>query len=509
MSRIAFFRRLGGVLVIIAALLLGCVPASANSWGLQGKLLNAVMADSTWDDYTALSSQAEDYAVMHARYHNALFFVDGEKQLHVYTRAVYQPEDKAKDLKLTWKEEVLTLSYGAGEVYRFSDGDGDGKTELLEARIGDFHVWRDDMGVYSYYAEDRDGRVAFRGWNPLSAFNIRLFPRSTAEVRRIHLLTAYLGDTHEIDSGDADAPGVLIRPGKKGTAPVYAAPFGKSAWRAAKGKAAVGLNGDIRVLDDWRNADGESYTMVQYSVSERTRRVGWTLSRDLGREEKKEQEHSPLEDFCRVDVRAAADTYLTDDPDVSQFEQFGVPEGTCFTCLGTWGADYAYVEAEVKNGRFTDGGAVVWGFVPLRDLEIMDPGEELPEAAERLAGTWAFEAGGSFGPDVIAFAEDGTYTSNLVEQVHDPDGNLADSAVSGGTWKVIACKPMWNLFWNEPEYALLCVGDNGGASLCGLSFDGEGFGLTGGEGGAGYIPADPARLEELEVPGEDGPEANG
>ena len=505
MPRTVLFRRMITVLLLLAILVFACSSASANNWGLsKGRLLNAVSADHTWDDYSTTGGgvQAGDYAVLHARYHNALFFADSEKQLHVYTKAVYQPEDKAKGLKLTMKNGILTISYGDAEVYRFSDGNGDEDLDLLEAKIGDFRVWRDDKG-YSYYAEDKDGRVVFNGWNPLSEFNIRLFPRSTAEIRRINLLTAYMGDTHELSSG------YPINPGKKGTAPVYAAPFGKSAWRAAKGKAAVGLKGEILSLMDWRNNDGETYTLIRYNVSERTQRVGWVLSRELGREEKQQQEHDPLYDFCQVDVWAIADTYLTDDPDVSQFRQFEVPKETCFTCLGTY-KGYAYVEAEVnKKGKFTDGGAIVWGFVPLRDLEIMDPGEEQPEVMKKLIGTWSFDAGGSFGPDVISFAEDGTFTSNLVDRVHDLKGKELDSYNISGTWKVIAYRPRWNLFWDEPGYALLCVGNHGRVSLNGLSFDGEGFGLTGGEGGGGYVPADPELLENPDYVGYNEFDANG
>ena len=128
---------------------------------------------------------------------------------------------------------------------------------------------------------------------------------------------------------------------------------------------------------------------------------------------------------------------------------------------------------------------------------------------KKLVGTWSFDAGGSFGPDVISYAEDGTYTSNLVDQVHDLNGKELDSYNISGTWKVITYRPQWNLFWDEPEYALLCVGDHGGASLNGLSFDGEGYGVTGGEGGGGYVPADPAQLEDLDYVGYNEFDTNG
>ena len=54
------------------------------------------MADHTWDDYTTFSNQEGPFAVMQSRYHHALFFVDNQDRLHVYTTAVYQPEAKRK-----------------------------------------------------------------------------------------------------------------------------------------------------------------------------------------------------------------------------------------------------------------------------------------------------------------------------------------------------------------------------------------------------------------------------
>ena len=86
--------------ILAVALLAGSFllwgAASANSWGLTGTLLTAVMADHTWDDYTTFSNQEGPFAVMQSRYHHALFFVDNQDRLHVYTTAVYQPEAKRK-----------------------------------------------------------------------------------------------------------------------------------------------------------------------------------------------------------------------------------------------------------------------------------------------------------------------------------------------------------------------------------------------------------------------------
>ena len=112
--------------ILAVALLAGsfllCGTASANSWGLKGKLLTAVMADHTWDDYTTLSNQEGSFAVMQSRYHNALFFVDSQEHLHVYTTAVYQPEAKRKAPKLYWDGHYLTISYGERRVSAVRSG---------------------------------------------------------------------------------------------------------------------------------------------------------------------------------------------------------------------------------------------------------------------------------------------------------------------------------------------------------------------------------------------------
>ena len=132
----------------------------------------------------------------------------------------------------------------------------------------------------------------------------------------------------------------------------------------------------------------------------------------------------------------------------------------------------------------------------------MEPGEEQPEAMKKLAGTWYMNGGGEFMPDVMTFAEDGTYTTSEADILHDLDGNPIERENIGGTWKVIACRPGWSLFWDNPEYALLLVGENGTADMYGLSFDEEGFGLSIEEGSCGFSPTPPEWYQE-QKPDED------
>ena len=488
---------------LLAAVLLGtllrCGTALANSWGLKGDLLNAVMADHGWDDYTILSNQAGPFAVMKTRYHHALFFVDGQKKLHVYTTAVYQPEAGRKAPKLRWDGHDLTIDYGGGEYYTFHEWNiNSGEFQLSEATIGSFHLTGipGEYGYsWQYRTEDgnRTGAAVLPERITLANFNISLFPRSVDEVRRLNYMHARFDSGLNVlgtvagtgDAYDPDHPGQLLQPKKKGTANIYSAPYGNSAWRAGKGKAAVGTNGDMWLLSQYRNEDGVSYACIRYNVSERTQRIGYALCKDLGLPEITEQSSEPGLSFVHIDVEAVSDTTLTDDPDVSQFPQFSVPKGTRFSCLGLYNDSYAYVTAEVRDGKFTDGGAVVWGFVPIRDLAAMEQDRQ-EDMMERLAGDWILEAGGSLAPDVLHFKADGAFTTGPLPEGED----IVPEGAQSGTWYVTKYDPSMNLYWNQPPYELALLYGNGRASVLGLTPMEDGFSLTFWEGGAGYVPFD-------------------
>ena len=494
-----FGRILLGV-VLMTALLPGGI-ASANSWGLKGKLLQAVMADHTWDDYSTLSNQEGAFAVMKARYHHALFFVDGLDKLHVYTTAVYQPEDRREAPSLMIVDQDLYLSYGKTERYVFRPWTEEGEYLLSSATIGDFQLlanWENEEdGAASYWANEEGSTALWWAKVRLSDFNIRLLPHSVAEVKAMNLMQAQLASSLQClgcvaGSGDmfnVDQPGELLKVGKKGTAAVYSAPYGKSAWRAGKGKAAAGLNGDIWLLSQYRNEDGQSYACIRYNVSERTQRIGYALCKDLGLEEITDwQPEEPLTGFAHVDVEATADTWLTDDPDVSQYPQFKAPKGTQFTCMGLYNDYYAYVGAEVKKDRFVDGGAMIWGFVPIRDLKPMEQ-EKQPEAMSKLVGKWKMEAGGSMADDYLVFNGDGTFTAGMWDWELDTPERIENAARASGTWYVTKYNSFMNLYWNKPPYQLTLIYNNGQVTIRGLDFNDEGFSLTDGEGGGGYVPA--------------------
>lgn len=491
---------------LAAMLLCGpAIPASANGWNLTGKLLAAVEAAHDWHEYTRIGNQAGDFAVLHARYHNALLWVDKGGALHAYTAAVYQPDKGCGHPTLTLEHQgacdTLTIAYD-GEAYVFIAG-ADEDWYLREARIGFFRLslntesagGEDDR--YDRKASDGAETAVFRRDVPLAEFNIDLFPRSVDEVRRLNHMAAAL------DSGDdclgctrtgasyTDGDwGELLPARGSGTAPVYGAPWSEGAWRAGQGKAAVGLHGDIWLLRRHLNEAGETWACVRCFVSRRTQRLGWVRAEALGLSPLEENGSQPGEQFVKVDVEAVCDTFLTDDPDVSQFRQFSVPAGTQFACLGLYNAYYAYVAAEVRNGRFTDGGQIVWGFVPMKDLAPMKKAVR-QDVMDALAGEWDFYAGGSMADDHLILRADGTFEGWDIDWDNwDAEPNKEEYiGPLRGVWYVTDYASDQNLYWNGCPYEMTLLYDNGSANVKGLSVDdsGDSFGLTYWEGGGGYL----------------------
>ena len=457
--------------------------ARANSWGLTGELYRAVASVHTWDDYSAISSQVGSTAVMHNRYHNALMQVENGA-LRVYTRAVYQPGN-TPEIKVELKKSAggFTMTYGKEEAYEFFVSDGE--YILKSAKIGSFQMNYVQSDVWNrYIASDKTGEAVCQRTFLLSEFNISLFPRSVDEVKALNLLYAALdsgSDCLSYTSYPAE-PGNRRFNVAKGTAAVYSAPFGASAWRAAKGKAAVGLSGEFWVLRLFQNADGDRYAAIRYNVSERTQRIGFVRADALC----EAGAGDPVSELISVQVRTKEETYVTDDPDVSQFAHMSVPKGAQLDCIGLYGNDYALVSAEVKNGKLTDGGAILWGFIPLKSLELDDlfSGALRQDVMASLAGEWEFYSGGNMAEDSLTLNADGTYTA-----VYNIDEMTGQKLTGGGQWQVTEYHPRCNLYWNDPPYELRLTNDDGCVNIKGLSLNENGFSLTNWEGGGGYARA--------------------
>lgn len=470
-------------LAFLLILLLLPAAALANVWGLKGDLLTAVMADHTWDDYTTMADQVGNVAAMTSRYHNALMLVTGKKSpLRVYTRALWQPDDEQGSATLTSVTDGFSLSYrDSGDSFRFCLMEDQyvltigGAGELTYAQRADD----------PHYYDVTDGTHAgfwYGGHNGLSLdrFSIRLMPRTWEELVRLKTMLAALDSGRDVLGWweDAATPGRLYTPGKKGTVPVYGAPSTK-AWRAGKGKASVSLNGDIYVLREWV-VDGEVWLHIRYEVSQRTHRFGFIRASDLpGYQIVGSDVYADIS----VPVRAAVDTWLTDDPLVSQFAQANVPAGTQMSCIGVFDDMYALVQTKID-------GKAAWLFVPLKDIEPV-PGTVLTDVMAQLDGCWEYWAGGSMGPDYLRLNADGTFCNPAWPE-------------DGGTWIVTAYDPAQGKYWNDPPYEIAFFYNDGRTNVKGLTVgeqedtgDGvlrDSFSLTNWEGGGGYI-----RIDEEDV----------
>ena len=477
-------------MLLVVLLCLVVLPAQANSWGLKGDLLTAVMNDHRWDDYTTICKQQGDFAVMGSRYHNVLMqYKNGE--LRTYPLAVWQETDKldvsSPKLELRMEDRLLTLSYGSDEVYVFALDYALDPYDIADALV---YAEKDGLGFnrdgYGFTVSDGETIVHWQRNVLLEDFNIKLFPRSVEEVQHLNRMYALLNSG--IQDMDDGASSVNIG---KGTIPVYSAPFGESAWRAAKGKAAVGLSGQHWRMGEYINDQGEAYTQIRYEVSERTQRIGYVRTADLNTVP---IQHNLMKTI-QVSLEAQNDTWLTDDPRVSQYQQFYVPPGMQFICMGTYGRDYAWVAAKAKNGSFVDGGQIVqngdqivWGYVPLRDLTISSE-DVLRTAIEwdvmaRFAGHWTFAAGGVGIDDHLMLYADGTWEGYTDE-------------LTGGTWQITRYDPANALYWMDVPYEVTFFRDTGSVHTLGFQphEDSSSFSLLYWEGSGGY-----ERLDEPFAP---------
>ena len=354
-------------ILLLAFCLLVCSTASANSWGLHTVMFDAVSATHDWDDYTALSKlaeieltdvdgNAEAIAVLQSKYHHVLLTSgtaeDDRTQFirDAVTTAVWQPGDDGHTFDALQPLENggfgFTLICDGTERFTFTQG-GD-IFRLASAQLGEISfVWSKAQRAYLVQGAHVPDGVQ---WAPpygqllLTDFNIRLFPRSAEEVERVNQLIKTIGVGFPARKNAMDRKA-------SGTLPVYSAPS-ESAWRAANGKASVSLKGPTWVLAVIQNAEGV-WTCIEYSVSERTSRIGYVRSNVLPL--------SDMQTFANLPMRTTMATTLTDDPDVSQYPQKQLPAGAEVTVLADYNMYYAYVQSEINGKTFC-------GFIPLRAL---------------------------------------------------------------------------------------------------------------------------------------------
>lgn len=463
------------ILLILCLTLAVTLPAaSANSWNLSGQLLAMVEQTNDYDDYYAMVSDynrkaATTHTILTSRYHNQLVAVDevkdGWKDAIFSTTAVYQPSelDETGYPEITRTESGFELAYpDIDERYCFErEIDYLGQTTyiLTYAQMNGVTVER--QASYRYLVTLGDDSALWPVEITLANFNIHNMPkRGPDDVRRINEANeglqyfAYL------------YPEVVAEQtsGKKSCA-VYSAPD-TSSYRAAKGKASVSTGDDYKLyltVGDW--------SLIEYRVSLRTSRFGWAQLGKHGDETTNEIVHVP--------ILTAFDTYLTDDPNVSEYHQAELPAGTKLTALShPDGWAYIYVEATVD-------GKITRGFVPQRDVVFDDV--ELPDEEAKLVGSWQMEAGGEFWDNYLRLDANGRF--------YGSDNHGAQPY--HGTWSVVQTPAGSNLYWvgDIPTIVFRCV--NGTVYRYGVEVSDD-YEVTEGsycrsmsfitcEGGTGYV----------------------
>ena len=429
-------KKLRMLLILCLTLAVTLPAASANSWNLSGQLLAMVEQTHDYDDYYAMVSDynrkaATTHTILTSRYHNQLVAVDevkdGWKDAIFSTTAVYQPSEQSTSgkPKLTRIKNGFELAYPkVKELYRFeyiSNDWGEMAYTLMYAKMGSVEIERKES--YRYLVTQGTDSAMWAVEVTLENFNIHNMPkRGPDDVRRINEANEglqYLAYLYpQVVSGQTS--------GKKSYA-VYSAPD-TSSYRAAKGKASVSTGDDYNLyltVGDW--------SLIEYRVSLRTSRFGWAQLGNHGDETTNEIVHVPM--------LTVFDTYLTDDPNVSEYHQAELPAGTKLTALShPDGWAYIYVEATVD-------GKITRGFVPQRDVVFDDV--ELPDEEAKLVGSWQMEAGGEFWDTYLRLDADGRFYGS------DNDG----AQPYHGTWSVVQTPAGSNLYWRGdiPTIVFRCV----------------------------------------------------
>ena len=389
-------RRFLSVFLCAVLVLTLLTPAAlANSWGLKkGLMLSAVSKTHNYDEYTALAQlklPRSEVAVMASRYHAVLLYAyrdeNGKLQMDAYHTAVKQPDERGfklvrlirddydfileySDLSLKFRPYGLNgFSLDSGRIGELTLQAGSPNTEQI--------IWltcSDGKNSYNWQAGEAATPL-------LSEFNLRLFPRTLDEIGASceleYVLRAQF-ESFELGAGAA-------------TVPVYSAPS-ESSVRFAKGKASVNLREPAKLYGLTRDGN---WALIEYAVSDRTSRFGYVKRRDLP--------SSVAWTFTLpnvdVPVTITQDTFLTDDPNVSQYRQMTLNAGSSVRLLGLYDLWYAYVETTLD-------GKTVRGFVPRAYLRYPLPTEEAPEIAARLVGDWESNGGGEVLGIYTAFLTD-------------------------------------------------------------------------------------------------------
>lgn len=158
---------------------------------------------------------------------------------------------------------------------------------------------------------------------------------------------------------------------------VYAYPS-EDAWRGAKGKACVDLNGGFTALA-W--SEDEKWLLIDYETSS-GHRVGYIKAIEGLRAA------VPVLHPLHIPMQLVRDSSVTDDPNGVQMSIAQLKAGDTVDVLGYTDAYWAYVELEIE-------GKKARAFLPI--MNLMMPEETVSEELmAKLQGTWCFVGGAEF-----------------------------------------------------------------------------------------------------------------
>lgn len=480
------------LVMTLVCLLLCCTAtgALANQWGLRGGIYDIVSENDQYDAYSATADDGNrevmdrhvNHAILTSRYHSQLIAASRHgKEWRadvISTTAVYQPDDeRAEGAKLTHTDDGFVLSYGDRERFVFTwimdeyvltfamlQADTDLADTLIRQAGEGYLFWQSGSGS----AKDPTGDAMWQVDNiTLDEFNIELIPRSLSDVRRMNMVSQTLRAEQNMASNAEEYAFDLVEaemwPGasKGAKLAVYSAPDTDS-YRSSGGKASVSTSGSMKLLGEY-----DGWTMVEYEVSGRTSRVGFVHASLMENPEcltwadaDAWEMQSP--EMWNVPFMTVRLTGITDDPHVSQYEQAYLQAGAYVKGLYPAGDYHAYVAAEQK-------GQLIWGYVPLRDLEpVRDDVFPHTDKVRRYAdfcwkvmdgliGKWDRLDGMALadGCQRIVLSSDGTYVLYTMEEEGMPLFRLGE-----GNWRIIVREPGRDYKpYSLPMYELLMVNE--------------------------------------------------
>ena len=217
--------------------------------------------------------------------------------------------------------------------------------------------------------------------------------------------------------------------------------------------------------------------MVAYTVNIRESRIGYVQSKKLWGKEFQSFESGDKLGLRPVVIKE--NTFLTDDPIVSQREVSTITKGTTVVLLGEYNPYYAYVQTTIE-------GKEARGFIPMSAIGVPDDKES--ETPPEMEGYWIMDAGGTmYATGAFYLSKDGTAKAYDYESGSNYDFENARS-YKESTWKIEDYDPDYQLFYNTPEKMITFTNKDGTVECYGLTFepDENYLSMTYFEGGGGY-----------------------